>query len=457
MIIGIISVVVIARLIGPEAFGLAAIGLGLTLVLGVFINSLVHDGLVRSERYSDRHLDSAISFSLLAGIVAALGLALAARPLALFLEQPRLVPVLLAFLPMLLFGGVSAPLIAERRRLLDFRAVGRHQVLSRISGLVVGIAVAVAGGGAWSVVAQQLVTTGLLALTLALTRPMLPRLGIDWKALRPILVFSQYIAWTQLVIQATERIFLVTVGYLYGLAAAGQWAVATRLFEALATAVLQVVYHVALAHLAALRDDRRRLGGLAAFNGDLLMLVMLPCFAGLAAAAEPVIGLLFGDEWIAVARLVVWLLLGGLFVLRRLMTQVALNVLGRSHVSLIAVAAENATALVLLVVATPLGVVGAAAARGIAFVVGWLVMARDGARALGLSVLRELLQAGLDLAASVAIVASTIVLLDHLEIRSPLLDSALHAGMAGGLMLLALAAARPHVPLGLLAQLRARP
>ena len=158
--IGFASVIVIARLIGPDAFGLAAIGLGLVYVLMVFVSSLVHDGLVRSPDFSELQLDSAFTFSLVAGVLGMIALGLLALPLARLLEEPNLAIVLLAFLPMLLFGSLTAPLIAECRRALDFRTIGRHQLFSRTTGLALGIAVALAGGGVWSVVAQQLLTTG---------------------------------------------------------------------------------------------------------------------------------------------------------------------------------------------------------------------------------------------------------------------------------------------------------
>jgi len=239
VLIGFLSVIVIARLIGPAEFGLAAIGLGLTLVVIVFISSLVHDGLVRSADYSELQLDSAFTFSLLAGAAGAAGLALMAWPLARLLDEPGLVPVLLALLPMVPLGALAMPLIAERRRMLDFRTIGRHQLLSRSIGLGVGIALASGGGGVWSVVIQQLTTSGLLMLTLTVKRRRLPRLRLDWRSLQPILQFSKYITLTGLVVQLTERLFLTLVGFLYGLNAAGKWAVASRLVENITVVLTQ--------------------------------------------------------------------------------------------------------------------------------------------------------------------------------------------------------------------------
>ncbi len=453
--IGLASVIVIARLIGPDAFGLASIGLGLTLVVIVLISSLVHDGLVRSPDYDERQLASAFTFSLLAGIAASLGLALLALPLARLLEEPRLVTVLLAFLPMVLFGALAAPLLAERRRARDFPTIGRHQLVTRSIGLALGLAMAATGFGVWSVVGQQLATTGLLLSSLTVKRRGLPALLLDWPVLRPVVGFSRNIALTGLVVQLTDRLFLTLVGWLYGIAAAGQWAVASRLVETVNVVVSQLIYHVALAHMAALRDAKAELARVATLNRDILMLVALPGLAAVAAAADPLIRLLFGEGWEAVPGLVVWMLLGAVFVLRRLLAQVAMNVIGRSETTLYAFAAESAVSLLALGLLSPLGPTGAAVARGLSFAVGWLVIFQRAKRALDLSLVRETVALGLDLAVMLGVVALTSQLRAAGAFTSLASAILAQAGFAFGLALALLVVLRLHVVRQVCALLRA--
>lgn len=440
--IGLASVIVIARLIGPDAFGLASIGLGLTLVVVVFVNSLVHDGLVRSPDYSERQLASAFGFSALAGSAGAVTLALAAPPLARLLEAPSLVPVLLAFLPMVLAGALTAPLIAERRRALDFPTVARQQLLTRALGLALGLAMAATGFGVWSVVGQHLLTTALLMLSLAVARKRLPSMRIDWPTLRPVLAFSRNIALTGLVVQLGDRLFLTLVGWLYGLAAAGQWAVASRLVETVNIVVSQLIYHVALAHLAALREATAALARAASLNRDLLILIALPGLAAVAAAAEPLVLLLFGDGWEAVPGLLLWLLLGAVFIIRRLLAQVALNVQGHSQITLHAFAAENAVALVALALLYPWGLQGAAVARGLSFAVGWQVIFKGAGRNLDLALRRESLGLGLDLAVLLGALALTRWLVAGIDFASQLTAILANGGLAFALAAAALVACR---------------
>jgi hypothetical protein len=87
-------------------------------------------------------------------------------------------------------------------------------------------------------------------------------------------------------------------------------------------------------------------------NRDLLILLVLPGLVALAAAAEPIIALLFGasGRTSPVRGLdAPWRPL----VMRRLFAQVALNVLGRSETNAPRVAAEGRGAIAMLVLFTP--------------------------------------------------------------------------------------------------------
>jgi hypothetical protein len=160
---------------------------------------------VRSTDYSELQLDSAFTFSLLAGAVAALGLGLlAVRSPACWPSRARhRAPGLPSHGPL---RALAAPLMAECRRALDFRTVGRHQLFSRALGLAVGIH---RGRRRRRLERRRAAARGDRALdaTLLVRRKALPGLRIDWPALRPILAFSQYIAWTAILVQATERLF----------------------------------------------------------------------------------------------------------------------------------------------------------------------------------------------------------------------------------------------------------
>ena len=428
LLVGIVSVLAIARLIGDEAFGLGSIALGLVLIVTVVVSSLVHDALVRHPQLENADVDTAVTASLLAALVVAVGLALLAVPLGRLLEEPRLAPVLWALLPMVPFSALSQPLIAERRNALDFATVGRQQLAARFTGLAAGLTAAALGAGVWSIVAQQVVTTGHLALALLRKAVRKPRLRLEWARLKPLLTFCQYVVWAQLVTQACERMFVVAIGYWHGLGAAGQWGVATRLSESLTGAVMHAIYHVALAYMARLQTARDRLLAALEEAQRLLTLAALPVLAALSAGAEPLVRLLLGEGWTLTPQLLLGCLLGSFMVIRRLMPIVALNAIGRPEPSMSAMVGQSAAGGLGLILFGALSPLAIALVRGMTPVVGVAIVARAAHQALGRSVWREAFSLAADLAILATATGTGIWLAGLLETPSTLAALVVAAG-----------------------------
>ena len=140
VLVSVVALLGIARLIGPAEFGLGALGLGTVQILTVVIGSLFHDALVRDPEVGDRHVNAAWTVSLVARarrLPAVHGRSL--RRFADYYDAPRLGPVFIAFAFTLIPDAIVAPLIAERRRALDFRLVTIQYLLARALGAVIGV------------------------------------------------------------------------------------------------------------------------------------------------------------------------------------------------------------------------------------------------------------------------------------------------------------------------------
>ena len=99
--IGLVSTVILARLLVPEDFGLIALAtlvLGLLEVVAEFGFNLA---LIQNQTAGRDHYDTAWTLSVLRGVAVALALLALAQPAAAFFGEPRLATVLyvLAFAP----------------------------------------------------------------------------------------------------------------------------------------------------------------------------------------------------------------------------------------------------------------------------------------------------------------------------------------------------------------------
>mgnify|MGYP000510090105 CR=1 FL=1 len=439
------SVLVIARLLGAAEFGLGALALGLVQIPLVLVGSLVHDALVQRAELDEAHWRAGWTASLAAGAALTLAAVASGPFLATLFDEPRLAPLVGAMAPLLLLEAVSAPLLARRRRALDFAGVARRLLFGRGLGALTGVAVAALGGRAWAIVAQQLAAAGTIALLLSRGAPA-HRLGpVDRAALLELLRFCRPIVLTQLLIQGSERLFLAYVGHQLSLAAAGYWSLASRLVENVAGVVSTALYHVGLAFLSRLQAERATLAAALDRALRLLMLAVVPAVAALLVAADLLIEVAVGPDWRPAAPAVQILAGGALLLFRRLLPTVALTAAGRPRAGLDAYLAENGLTLPLLFLLGPVALPPIAALRAARTAIGWLVVTRAAARGLGRAWRGELLGLAVDLVALAAGLASGLLARGLLEAlaTSPALLLPASAGVAAAAAGLAALALRP--------------
>jgi PST family polysaccharide transporter len=405
LLIGVVSVLVIARLIGDAAFGLGSIALGLVLILLVGVNSIVHDAMICQEELSVKDIDSAVTASLIAAAGSVVLLGAVAPLVSLFMAEPELTPVIWAFLLLLPLSAISTPLMAERRRLLDFDEVGKHQSAGRFVGAGAGLAGAFLGAGVWSLVAFHLAGAIYVTAAMLVLAPRLPRLGVDWARLAPMLRFCRPIIASQLLVQATARLFLLGIGYWHGVAAAGHWSVAIRISESLVAAATQAIYNVALAYFSRLSAVREQLAEALERAQGVLMLAAIPLMAALAACATPLVFFLLGDEWIPAATLLWGAIVGAFLQMRRMLPNTALRALGRSNISMSMSVVDFAVAAIALLAFGAASPASVAAVAAVAFLPGYALVSINAAASLGRPIATDLLWVLRDLSVAVAAVA----------------------------------------------------
>jgi len=418
---GAVAVLVIARIIGAEAFGLGSIALGIVLIAQVGVNSLVHDALVRSERLSSKDIDVAFTASLCGALAVGLLMILAAPTVARLSKHDDLTNVIWAFVPMLVLSVLSITMIAERRRALDFNTVAIHQIVGRILGTIAGITAALVGFGVWSLVIQYTCASAYTSAAMYVLASRWPRLRMSWTRLAPMLGFCSPIIASQFMIYATNWVFLFTMGRWHGLVAAGHWSVATRIAESLFGSVMQAVYNVALARLALQQGAPERIRYSLLRGEAISSVAAIPLLVTLAVTAKPLMELLLGSSWAQAGELALGPLVGSFLLIRQILPSTALRVVGISRFAFIATSANAAVAIIGVLLwagHSPFAISGIYA---FSMLPGYLVISVAAARKFDLSLERRLLTLGLDLTIAVAAFALARSVAGQLEDSSLLL------------------------------------
>jgi O-antigen/teichoic acid export membrane protein len=297
------GLLLIARMIGPEAAGVGAVATSLFLLVDLPVGALFGDALLQRRALEERHRSSAFWATLAVALLAALALAAVAPLLARAVGRPEVSHMLRALACLLPLSGAAGLLSALALREQRYRLLALRALLCQPLAIAAGTMVAQGGGGAWALVAQQATATVGVLLLLAARSSWWPRGALPRRAdladLWPV-AGPQILAL--LLFSARYRLFVAVLGVLADEVMVAVTHIAFRFVEVVATMIAGGVNRLAMPRLAGLQQDR---DALAEAYGDLTQLqalLTLPAACGLGLVAPVVIGLMLGDAWSAAAE-----------------------------------------------------------------------------------------------------------------------------------------------------------
>lgn len=292
----LLTMAVLARLLTPEDFGLVALALTFIAFLEMVSDLGMSEALIivgAEDVESKAH--TAFTVTVLMALVLG-GAAAALGPLAAgFFDEAQLkliLPVLGATFLLRSLGATHSTLAQKR---LDFRARTVAQMADVIVRGATGISLALAGAGAWALVAGYVVGTLAWTVTLWAVVPWRPRPRIRRDHLRELLRFGTALTGISIVAALTLNIDKLAIGRTLGPAPLGLYALASRLPELLIINLTIVAGTVLFPAFAAV--DRDALGRAFLTSLRYAVLLVVPLGVLLGVLAEPALVTAFGEQW----------------------------------------------------------------------------------------------------------------------------------------------------------------
>lgn len=422
---------VLARLLSPEEFGLAALAAVFTVVATDLGGYAITQVLIQKKDLRPGLCDSVFL------LVLTLALALAAAfvvlaPWIATLFGAALIADLLRLLSLtVILNGIATVPLALLTREMRFAAIAKRSFAMIAAGGVVGIGLAWAGYGALALVGQALAqaTVSVLVLFGAVTwRP--GRRG-SWRDLREIRSYASSVVGNRIIGLCDERAPQLVLGLVLGPAAVGYYSVSMRLVDILTRLFVIPVNQVALPMIARIQADPTQVHGIVATGIGAATLISAPAFVGTAIVAPELVPLALGGAWLPAVPVLQLLVLRGLVWPVVMYGTSLLYGLGQPGRMLSINGVDLVLNLALLCLAAPFGVAWVAAASSLrVVVVRWPMIGRAIGRAIGLRIGR---QVGLMAPALVASATMAAGLLAFRAFAGPSLEPPVMLGALVGL------------------------
>ena len=179
MAISLVLSIVLARILGPESYGLIGIVSIFVNVFYTFVDSGFSSALIRKETITEDDYSTAFIFNLIVSITLYLLLFIFAPLVARFFNQPMLTQLLRVMGVMVIINAICLTQVTKLSRDINFKVQAKVSILSVIVCGIVGIGMAVSGCGVWSLVGQQLSLYGARAFLLCYFNRWMPKPSVD--------------------------------------------------------------------------------------------------------------------------------------------------------------------------------------------------------------------------------------------------------------------------------------
>lgn len=289
----------LAHQLGPEAFGVVGIASVFIEISNVIGRAGLPEVLIQQRELSEEDASTAFWTSFVFGLLLMVITFLGADPLAQLFASSQVRPVMQLFAPVCLLFAVGVVFEVRLRRSFGFRAMAARNVTSTVVSGVVAMVMAVAGYGAYSLVAQRLVyVTWMLAAMMVATR-WLPSFEYNWRVGVRQIAGGWFLAASVLLSTGTLRTIDLIVGYVLGPTALGILRIALRTLDMLLELSVRQIAAVTLTSLSQLQDNRRGLVAAYLRIVQMTALFVYPIFAITAVVAPELVRVMLGSRWIA--------------------------------------------------------------------------------------------------------------------------------------------------------------
>ena len=352
----------LARLLGPEAYGLVNIA----LIMNIVGTALIVEGgwveaIIQQRDLESRHINSVFWALLAFGGGLALVAIIAGEPLAWLFRRPDLALLVACLAPALPLQALAIVPEALLCRDMRFGPLAARSLIATLTAGAVGIAMALAGMGVWSLVANQLVQPVVATLVVWRACSWRPRASFSRAHLLALMPFVMGMLGSRALLALDTVIPRLAIGYTMGAPAVGQFALAKKITELLNQLLIRPLARVAIPGFAAYAGRPDKIATLLQRTAELGALVVCPSFAGLAFVAPDLIPLALGPQWLpSVPVIQVFALMAAITPLVWLQGALMCGI-GRADIQLTMGAASTVALLAGLALVWPLSLVAFAA------------------------------------------------------------------------------------------------
>ncbi|MBP7830485.1 MAG: lipopolysaccharide biosynthesis protein [Kiritimatiellae bacterium] len=308
-----VSGLFLARLLPPREFGLIGMTTLFIAISQTIVNSGFNQALIRKQDCTQADYSTVFYFNIAISVALYLLLYFAAGGIARFFHEPPLEPLIRVLGLTVPIGALGVVQQTQVVKEIKFKLLTRISIVSAAIAGMIGISLAYAGYGVWSLVALTLSRAGIELALLWWWSAWRPSLVFHRASFSEMFAFGSRLLASGLIGTLYAHIFNLIIGRFFSAADLGYYTQAQAFRNLPSQRLTAIVQRVSYPVLATLQEEAARLKAAYRRMLQCSMLVTFVLMLGMAASSEALLLTLVGEPWRPAVVYLRLLCLSGLF------------------------------------------------------------------------------------------------------------------------------------------------
>ena len=333
--VSLIVSIVLARILLPEDYSVVSIVTIFFAFCNIFITGGLNTALIQKKDADDKDYSTVFHITMILSAILYVAIFFCAPLIAGIYENPLLIPIFRVMGLTFFINGIKSVLTAYTSSNLQFKKFFFSTIAGISVSAVVGIAMAMAGFGAWALVAQQMVNALVDTIVLFFTTRFRVKWILSFQRLRSLFQYGWKIFVSSIISVVYEQLNPLIIGmkfsatdlafYTKGNSFPGL--INSTVSDTLATVLFPVMSKVQNSKEDVLNITRRYI--------RVASYVMFPLMLGFFAVADNFVVVLLTEKWLPAAIYIRILCVSYMFNMIQVGNLQAIKAIGRSDITLI--------------------------------------------------------------------------------------------------------------------------
>ena len=296
-LLSLASIMVLARMLIPEHFGLIGMVTAITVLIERFADLGLGDAVIQRKEITHEQVSTLFWLNLGICSFFTILVALSAKAVAWFYNDQRLIWITIAFASNFVCLGLSMQHQALIRRRMRFDHFALIKIFATAFGFAVGIALAWLGYGYWALVWKELARSLLITVLAWSFCPWRPGLPVRNAGVKSMLQFGGNVTGYNILYYLSNNLDSILLGKFYGAVPVGLYSRAKQLASIPMNPLIEPMQYVSLPALSTLQNDPVKYRNYFEKMLAVLSFLYMPLIMYIGIYSHPIVYIALGSQW----------------------------------------------------------------------------------------------------------------------------------------------------------------